>query len=127
MLRKAIVKGLGSRGRQDFVERLVEEIAQGDVTGMIEATGHDTSVHQHAYLIAEGIAEDILFLKLGMVGIRPLEHAVVLDVEILTQLPSVVTLCPRTGLVLGNQLLNEIVGGIISALIPKTKDDEHTL
>ncbi len=127
MLRKAIVKGLGSRGRQNLVERLVEEIAQGDVAGMIEATRHDTTVHQHAYLIAEGIAEDILFLKLGMVGIRPLEHAVVLDVEILPQLPSVVTLCPRTGLVLGNQILNILVRGIVSALIPKTKDDEHTL
>ena len=35
--------------------------------------------------------------------------------------------CPRKGIILGYQLVNEIIGAIISALIPQTKDDENTL
>ena len=93
---------------------------------MVETTRNYTSIDKDTYLIAERIAEDIGFLVLGMLGIGPLEHTVIFDVKILRQLPSIVTLRPWTRLILGNQILDIVVGSIVSTLVPQTKNDENT-
>ena len=79
---ETIVKGLGTGGSQNFIQRLMEQIPQRDVAGMIETTRYYTSIHQYSNLIAKGIAEHIGFFKLGMFGIGPFEHTVVLDIYI---------------------------------------------
>jgi hypothetical protein len=79
---EAIVKSLGTRRSEDFVEGLLEEVAKGDVAGMVEATRHNASIDKDAYLIAKGIAEHIGFFVLGTIGIGPFEHPVVFNVNI---------------------------------------------
>lgn len=123
---ETIVEGTGTRAREDVGQRLLHEVAQGNAALVIEATGHDGAIDQDADLVAQGVAEGLRFVVLGMLLVGPLEHLVVLQIEVIGQPPAIVTLRPGAGYVASYQVVQQLVVGVVAALIPEAKDDDRT-
>ena len=96
MAGEAIVKSTCTRGIQHFFQSLKEEIAQGYIAIMVQTTGNDRTIHEHTYLVAQSIAEDLLGLDGFTFLIGPLKDVVVLQIYIIRHLPSIIALRPWT-------------------------------
>ena len=94
MAGEAIVKSTGTRGIQHFFQSLKEEITQRNIAIMVQTAGNDRTVHEHTYLVAQSIAEDLLSIESLTFLVWPLEDVVVLQIYIVRHLPTVITLRP---------------------------------
>ena len=50
---KAVVYSPGAFAAQNFIQRAFKEIAEGDITLMVKTAGHNSSVTEDAYLVAQ--------------------------------------------------------------------------
>lgn len=55
--REAVIYLLRALSGQNFIQRIVKKIAQRDIALMVKAARHNRSIHQHAQLVAQAIAE----------------------------------------------------------------------
>jgi hypothetical protein len=97
---------------------LLKEIAQRNIAIVVQTTGHYGAIHQHAYLIAQGIAEDLLALVFLTFGIRPFKDAVIFQIDVIQQFIPIIALCPRSWYVGRHQLQQMLIGSIQSSQIP---------
>ena len=58
---EALIDGVGARRREDLLQTLGVEVAQVHVAVMVQAAGDHGAVDEHANLVAESIAEHVLF------------------------------------------------------------------
>ena len=92
---------------------------------MVQTAGDNRAVHEHTYLVAQGVTEYLLGFNGLALLVRPLEYVVILQIYAVRHLPPVVAFRPWTGHILRSQLQKTFVGRIISTLIPKAQDNYH--
>ena len=63
-----------------MLQAFFKQIAQADVTVMVETTWHNGSVDKDTNLIAQRIAEHLLLVVSGVLKVGPFKHIVVLYV-----------------------------------------------
>ena len=61
MVGEALIDGVGARRRENFLQTLGVEVAQVHVAVMVQAAVDHGAVDEHADLVAESIAEHVLF------------------------------------------------------------------
>ena len=58
---ETLIDGVGARRRENLLQTLGVEVAQVHVAVMVQTTGDHGAVDEHANLVAESIAEHVLF------------------------------------------------------------------
>ena len=108
---------------QDLLQRLLEDVSEGDITLVIQAAGDDGAVAQDADLITHSIAEYPLAALRGG-KIRPIEFVTVFQVDPLSN-PGAVAFGDPFLWEMGLQGLDDLrVQRVRSAVIPKPIADD---
>lgn len=115
---EAVVQSTCSWRGEYIDEAMTEQIAKRDVAVMVETARHNSAVDEHTNLIAQGVAEHLLLVVSGVLKVWPLEHVIVLDVQIVGKSPAIVTLRPRARHMKRKQIENIVVMPVVSALVP---------
>lgn len=115
---EAVVQSTCSWRGENVGKALTEQIAKRDIAVMVETARHNSAVDEHTNLIAQGVAEHLLLVVSGVLKVGPLEHVIVLDVQIVGKSPAVVTLRPRARHMKRKQIENIVVLPVVSALVP---------
>ena len=74
MVLEAFCHCLGTGGREDFFERLMEQVAQNDIAVMVETARYETSVGKNAYLLQQCFAEDFPIFAVAFVLVFSLAY-----------------------------------------------------
>lgn len=115
---------LGTGGGQDCIQLLLEQIAQSQVTLVVQAAGNHGTVAKHTDLIPQTIAENPVRAFLGG-QVRPVKFVSVFQIDPVSQ-PGSSALCSPG---LGEELLHGredlLIFCIGTALIPKAVDGEN--
>lgn len=82
MVLEAFCHCLGTGGREDFFERLMEQVAQNDIAVMVETARYETSVGKNAYLLQQCFAEDFPIFAVAFVLVFSLAYFVFVSVFI---------------------------------------------
>ena len=78
MTRKTIIYGTCARRSQNFIKLLFKKIAQRYISGVVKTAGNNSSIHEYANLVAQGIAESLFLFVLLTLAVGPLKHACIL-------------------------------------------------
>ena len=120
---EAVIHGLGAGRGKDVGKVGLKEVAEGELTVMVEATGHDRAVNEYTDLIAQGIAENALS-PIVCRHIRPVELLTGFEIDPLGQGAALPTRPPRKWKMRGEHGLDIAIERIKAVFIPQAQDAE---
>lgn len=117
MMLESLYHGLRSWWGENLFEWLMEEIAEDDITVVVEAAGDETSIGQNSYLLEQCLAE---YFSLGRWCIcwRPFELSVKLQIDIVAEAESIRAFLPRAWYVFSDVIHHLLVLLVHSSLVP---------